>query len=242
MNQDHSNNWKYIPGKLTNISQGGGWVWGVNSSHNVYRCKDPCDGKWILDTAGIIESKEACGNAAAEIYGKEKVFKMRNTQSGDWSWVPPGCTVQSGGDWAPHWNTRSGTCKSDSVYTCVENKAAGTKTILESNQYLATNEYLVSDNKAFFVIMQSDGNFVVYKGSGPSDQGAALWNSGTQGNGESFAIMQSDGNLVVYKGSGPSDNKGYTWNSGTQGNGLHGTRKPVAIHLLPLLQLHPWFN
>ena len=50
MNQDHSNDWKYIPGSLDNVSQGGGWVWGVNSSHNVYRCKQPCDGKWILDT------------------------------------------------------------------------------------------------------------------------------------------------------------------------------------------------
>ena len=131
MNQDHSNGWKYIPGSLDNISQGGGWVWGVNSSHNVYRCKQPCDGKWILDTAAIkedtggssIRSRDECGNAAAKIYGNSKVFKTRNTQSGDWSWVPPGCTVQSGGDWAPHWNTRSGTCKSDGVYTCVENKA-----------------------------------------------------------------------------------------------------------------------
>ena len=124
MNQDHSNGWKYIPGSLDNVSQGGGWVWGVNSSHNVYRCKQPCDGKWILDTEGIviIRSKEECGNAAAKIYGKEKVFKRRGTQSGGWSWVPPGCTVQSGGDWAPHWNTRPGTCKSSSAYTCVENK------------------------------------------------------------------------------------------------------------------------
>ena len=129
MNQDHSNGWKYIPGSLDNVSQGGGWVWGVNSSHNVYRCKQPCDGKWILDTVGIKEdtggsigSRDECGNAAAKIYGKEKVFKRRGTQSGGWSWVPPGCTVQSGGDWAPHWNTRSGTCKSDSVYTCVKNK------------------------------------------------------------------------------------------------------------------------
>ena len=128
MNQDHSNNWKYIPGKLNNISQGGGWVWGVNSSNTVYRCKQPCDGKWIEDTAGIkedtgsIRSRDECGNAAAKIYGNAKVFKTRDTQSGDWSWVPPGCTVQSGGDWAPHWNTRPGTCKSSSAYTCVENK------------------------------------------------------------------------------------------------------------------------
>jgi hypothetical protein len=67
--------------------------------------------------------------------------------------------------------------------------------------------------------MQSDGNLGVYKGSGPSDNKGALWNSKTGGKGESFAIMQSDGNFVVYKGSGPSDNKGALWNSKTGGKG-----------------------
>jgi hypothetical protein len=156
MNQDGTGGWTNIPGKLTNISQGGGYVWGVNSNHNVYRCKDPCDGNWILDTAGIKEdtggtigNKNECGNAAAKIYGNAKVFKSRDTQSGNWSWVPPGCTVQSGGDWAPHWNTRSGTCKSSSVYTCVENKTPSKNTpsmvqLSCSNQYvygIDTNKY-----------------------------------------------------------------------------------------------------
>jgi len=50
MNQDGTGGWTQVPGKLMNISQGGGWVWGVNSSNNVYRCKQPCDGNWILDT------------------------------------------------------------------------------------------------------------------------------------------------------------------------------------------------
>jgi len=174
MNQDHSNNWKYIPGKLSNISQGGGWVWGVNSSNNVYRCKQPCDGKWILDTikedtGGSIASKEECGNAAAKIYGNSKVFKTRNTQSGDWSWVPPGCTVQSGGDWAPHWNTRSGTCKSSSVYTCVENKApVNDDWILvfrqTNNDWNWTknnggNRNIVNDNAANYSQLQNLENF-----------------------------------------------------------------------------------
>ena len=155
MNVDHSSGWKQVTGKLTNISQGGGWVWGVNSSNNVYniyRCKDPCDGNWILDSSSDT--------------------------------TPP-----------------------------------GVKNLLKPNEYLTSNKYLVSNNKAFFLIMQSDGNLVVYKGSGPSDNKGALWSSGTSGKGESFAIMQSDGNFVVYKGSGPSDNKGFTWNSKTFGKG-----------------------
>ena len=95
----------------------------------------------------------------------------------------------------------------------------GVKNLLKPNEYLTSNKYLVSDNKAFFLIMQSDGNLVVYKGSGPSDNKGALWSSGTSGKGESFAIMQSDGNFVIYKGSGPSDNKGALWNSKTFGKG-----------------------
>ena len=39
----------------------------------------------------------------------------------------------------------------------------GVKNLLKPNEYLTSNKYLVSDNKAFFLIMQSDGNLVVYK-------------------------------------------------------------------------------
>jgi len=83
------------------------------------------------------------------------------------------------------------------------------------NEFLRTNQYLVSSNNAFFAIMQSDGNFCVYRGSGPNDNHGYVW--GTQvapGPNEYFAIMQSDGNFCVYLGSGPSDNRGYVW--GTQ--------------------------
>jgi hypothetical protein len=31
--------------------------------------------------------------------------KVRPLQSGSWNYVPPGCSVQSGGDWAVHYNT-----------------------------------------------------------------------------------------------------------------------------------------
>jgi surface protein len=94
--------------------------------------------------------------------------------------------------------------------------------MLQTGKYLATGEYLVSDNKLFFVIMQSDGNLVVYNGSGPSDNKGSTWLSETEGKGESFAIMQSDGNFVVYKGSGPSNDSMFdvsTWSSQTGGKG-----------------------
>jgi hypothetical protein len=64
-----------------------------------------------------------------------------------------------------------------------------------------------------FLILQGDGNLVLYKGTGTGDQGGAIWNSRTQGHNSVFLIMQDDGNLVLYKGTGPVDQGGAIWNS-----------------------------
>ena len=40
---DGTGGWKSIGGKLKNISgSGAGWVWGVNRTGNIYKCKKPC--------------------------------------------------------------------------------------------------------------------------------------------------------------------------------------------------------
>jgi hypothetical protein len=93
-------------------------------------------------------------------------------------------------------------------------QAQGRGDRLKANEFLGTNEYLVSNNRAFFAIMQGDGNLVVYKGSGPADNMGFLWGIGAHAGSKFFAIQQSDGNFVVYKGSGPADNQGWQW--GTQ--------------------------
>jgi thioredoxin 1 len=68
--------------------------------------------------------------------------------------------------------------------------------------YLATNDYLVSANGLYFVIMQGDGNLCIYHGSDPAHQGAFVWNSGkAPGAGVYSASMQNDGNLVVTTGT-----------------------------------------
>ena len=45
---------------------------------------------------------------------------------------------------------------------------------------LKPNEYLVSENKQYFIV-QGDGNAVVYRGSGPVDNHGAMWASGKNG-------------------------------------------------------------
>lgn len=54
--------------------------------------------------------------------------------------------------------------------------------------------------------MQPDGNLVIY-----DTQGQAIWNTRTSGNGPSTLAMQPDGNLVIYSATRS------TWDSGTRG-------------------------
>src|SRR5260221_7842920 len=108
------------------------------------------------------------------------------------------------------------------------------QTSLGIDQYLSTNQYLVaasdqmSSGGNYFAIMQSDGNFVVYKGSGPSDNQGVVWATNTNIPGQPpsnyFAIMQGDGNFCVYHGSGPSDNLGALWCTRTNGSGATQAR------------------
>jgi hypothetical protein len=88
-------------------------------------------------------------------------------------------------------------------------------TYLRTNEYLGTDDYLVAANGLFFAIMQADGNFCVYRGSGPADNRGWLWGSQvTDATTTSFfAIAQADGNFCVYRGTGPADNRGWLWGS-----------------------------
>lgn len=66
----------------------------------------------------------------------------------------------------------------------------------------------------FFVILQGDGNLVVYRGTGPADNHGLLWNSQRTGaGGEFFLILQDDGNLCVYAGTDPGNARQLIWDS-----------------------------
>lgn len=73
-------------------------------------------------------------------------------------------------------------------------------------QALGSTESVVSCDTRFTLVMQSDGNLVLY---GPT---GALWSTQTQGTAAQNAVMQSDGNLVVYTSSSA------VWSSQTEGN------------------------
>ncbi len=72
---------------------------------------------------------------------------------------------------------------------------------------LRPGQQLTSADRRLRLVMQSDGNLVVYSTS------RALWNSRTSGNAGASLVLQSDGNLVVYSTAGRA-----LWNSGTSGS------------------------
>ena len=85
---------------------------------------------------------------------------------------------------------------------------------LAVNEYLGTNDSLMSPNGRFCAIMQGDGNLCVYEGL--SDNAGNFrwgWADRSRSQDDYFTIMQSDGNLVIYT----SPNRPI-WASGTAGN------------------------
>jgi hypothetical protein len=86
--------------------------------------------------------------------------------------------------------------------------------ILSSGETLDAGSYLESPNGSYRLIMQGDGNLVLYEGAvtcATSCSGKAIWNSETGGDNGAVATMQADGNLVVYY------NGAAVWNSNTWG-------------------------
>ncbi len=77
---------------------------------------------------------------------------------------------------------------------------------LGMGEELKRGDYLKSANGRYRLILQRDGNLVLY---GPRNQ--PLWSTNTQGNPVEKCIMQTDGNLVLYLPNGQP-----IWNSNTQ--------------------------
>ncbi|WP_068497020.1 lectin [Paenibacillus kribbensis] len=59
-------------------------------------------------------------------------------------------------------------------------------------QMLLKGQSLQSANGAYTLILQEDGNLVLYS------RGIALWSSKTNGRAVNYAVMQTDGNFVIY--------------------------------------------
>jgi hypothetical protein len=80
---------------------------------------------------------------------------------------------------------------------------------LQQNEQLNVNDRLDSINGLFHLILQGDGNLVLYR----THFGKPLWASNTDGSPADRIMMQADGNFVSYSAAG-----NYIWDTGTNGN------------------------
>jgi len=76
---------------------------------------------------------------------------------------------------------------------------------LTQGQKLVRGESLTSNNGAYTLTLQDDGNLVL------ASRGQAIWATGTDGQGVVRAEVQPDGNFVVYTADKP------VWHSNTEG-------------------------
>lgn len=84
--------------------------------------------------------------------------------------------------------------------------------------FLTTNQHLVSPSGKVTLVMQQDGNLVMYLSEcGVGKPQCSIWNSKTaQQHGQYVLAMQADGNLVVYQGN-PQSLGAAIWNTQTVG-------------------------
>src|SRR6185436_1497222 len=80
---------------------------------------------------------------------------------------------------------------------------------LRSGERLNVNDRLVNANQDMHVIMQADGNLVLYRNEGHE----ALWHTATWGKPVVYALMEPDGNFVCR-----DVRHALYWSTGTNGN------------------------
>jgi hypothetical protein len=86
--------------------------------------------------------------------------------------------------------------------------SADVLSIVKSGQRLYPGQHIKASNAAYRLVMQNDGNLVLYSNT------KALWHTQTQGKSVSHLLLQDDGNLVLYEQGGKA-----LWNSRTNGRG-----------------------
>ena len=84
-------------------------------------------------------------------------------------------------------------------------------TLLTVDEWLNPSDKISSSNSAFELVMQEDGNLVIYSVRGVR---TPIWTSNTVGHAGAKAVFQDDGNFVVYA----PDGKQVLWASNTAGN------------------------
>lgn len=93
------------------------------------------------------------------------------------------------------------------------NDSSDNEPVVSEWKQIITNEHMVVDQQYFsndnshFIVMQGDGNLVVY-----TSAGVPIWASGTHGNWNSVCILNNNGNMIIDNQSGQR-----IWETNTEG-------------------------
>ena len=93
--------WEHVP---SGCSVASGKDWAALYNTGTAGTKSTDDYTTVTTTA----SEATCLKASLAEYGAKVTARRKFLSKGSWGHVPPGCTVQSGGDWAAHYNTGTG--------------------------------------------------------------------------------------------------------------------------------------
>jgi len=194
------------PNDRTSVFQGTGWLApqrpatltsnpiapGQTGTFN-FNMKAPTTTGGYSESFGVVEDGQAWTNGVA-------TFHIDVTVPNNSQLSPSTSTLISGT------GTNSlyagSTMLSPDGYTSLTLDANGN--LVLRNDFVTVWSAPASAGPGSYLVMQGDGNLVLY-----SKSGTAVWNTQTSGKGASTLRVQEDGNLVVYNGSGA------TWNSGT---------------------------
>ena len=78
----------HISGALTHVSaSGNGYIWGVNSSHLIYKCKKPCNGEWVL-VDGRLKQIDGGYSYVYGVNSNDDIYTRPIDGSGSWRHIP----------------------------------------------------------------------------------------------------------------------------------------------------------
>ncbi|MGW0394974.1 hypothetical protein ACWDYJ_29690 [Streptomyces sp. NPDC003042] len=97
------------------------------------------------------------------------------------------------------------------------NTGGGDFAAIHPGQRLESGARLADMESTTELVMQPDGNLVLYALGNPGGYKLPLWHSGTWGNPGAYALMQEDGNFVIYRQGGSPQTGGGIWHTGTYG-------------------------
>ncbi|MFD8479350.1 hypothetical protein [Kitasatospora sp. NPDC059673] len=95
---------------------------------------------------------------------------------------------------------------------------------------LRSGDSLVGKDNESSLVMEADGNLVLYLLNSTGGPKHVIWSSGTSGHPGAYAVLQRDSNFVVYQAGGSAETGGALWSSNTWGqNGAVLRLYPGAV-------------